>query len=334
MSDESFFREVNEEIRQDRTRAIWSRFGRWFIAAAVLLVLATAGLVAWREYRSSRADASGDRYLAALDLATDGEYDEALTAFGTLAKDGFGAYRDLARLRIGAVQQAKGDRAAAIATFDAVAGEGDAPQALRDMAAVRAAYLLVDTGSLDDVHARVERLSGDAEPLRYPAREALGLASWKAGKPDDARRFFEALRDDRGTPSGIALRGRVMLDLIAGGTEYVAPATAGDPATAGATLPAPDSPLMAPLGDLLSPPSPLPALTASAPAPAPDLSPDTAAGASVSPATTDVPAAPAPLAPAAPAPEASPAPTPPATPPAPATAAPAAQSPAPAAPQP
>ena len=256
MSDESFFREVNEEIRQDRTRAIWSRFGRWFIAGAVLVVLVTAGVVAWKEVRASRANASGDRYLAALDLASAGKFDEALKEFGSLGKDGFGAYPDLARMRIAAVQEAKGDKAAAVAAFDAVAGDGDAPQAFRDMAMVRAAYILVDTGSLDDVRKRVEPLSGDAEPLRYPAREVLGLASWKAGKPEEARRFFEELRDDRGTPSGIALRTRVMLELIAGGSEYVATPPAAAPAGQ-ETLPQPDSPLLAPLGDLLSPPSPL-----------------------------------------------------------------------------
>lgn len=254
MSDESFFREVNEEIRQDRTRAIWSRFGRWFIAAAVLAVLGTAGFVIWKEYRAGRAGASGDRYLAALDLASGGKFDEALREFGALGEDGFGAYPDLARMRIGAVQEAKGDRGAAVAAFDAVAADGDAPQPLRDMAAVRAAYILVDTGSLDDVRTRVERLSADAEPLRHPAREALGLASWKAGKPEDAKRFFEQLRDDRGTPSGIALRTRVMLELIAGGSEYVATTPAA--AAGSQPQPQPDSPLLAPLGDLLSPPSP------------------------------------------------------------------------------
>ncbi len=27
MTDDSFFREVNEEIRQDQARALWNRFG-------------------------------------------------------------------------------------------------------------------------------------------------------------------------------------------------------------------------------------------------------------------------------------------------------------------
>src|SRR4051812_32915031 len=136
MSDESFFREVNEEIRQDRTRQIWARYGRFIIALAVAAVLATAAYVAWREYSVSQANQSGDRYLAALDLASAAKPDEALSALDALAKDGYGAYRDLARMRAATLKEKQGAKADAVAAFDAVAGDAGAPRSIRDMAAV------------------------------------------------------------------------------------------------------------------------------------------------------------------------------------------------------
>ena len=45
MSDDSFIREVNEEIRQDRAKALWDRYGPAAIVVAVLVVLATAAWV-------------------------------------------------------------------------------------------------------------------------------------------------------------------------------------------------------------------------------------------------------------------------------------------------
>ena len=41
-----------------------------------------------------------------------------------------------------------------------------------DWRAVRAAYVLVDHGALSDVRSRVERLTGDSEALRFPARNS------------------------------------------------------------------------------------------------------------------------------------------------------------------
>ena len=62
MSDDSFIREVNEELRQDQFKSLWRRFGPIAIGAAVLLVLATAGYVGYERWTSSRANASGDAF--------------------------------------------------------------------------------------------------------------------------------------------------------------------------------------------------------------------------------------------------------------------------------
>jgi hypothetical protein len=315
MSDESFFREVNEEIRQDRTRQIWARYGRVIIALAVLAVVATAGYVAWREYSISQANQSGDRFISALDLAATGKPDEALAAFDVMASDGHGVYRDLARMRAATLREKQGAKADAVAAFDAVAGDSQAPKPIRDMAAIRAAYILVDTGSLDDVSQRVVQLSGDDQALRHPAREVLGLAAWKAGDADDAKRYFGQVRDDQGTPSGIAIRARLMLDLIEAGSRPIAVDASAAPApAAGNAAPATENAAPA----VVTPPAaPAAPSTEAAPAPAPS------APAAPSPDAAAPVAAPAPTPPAAPAPVET-------TPPAPAPAEPAAPAPAPA----
>ncbi|EAS50476.1 conserved hypothetical protein [Aurantimonas manganoxydans SI85-9A1] len=217
MSDDSFFREVSEELRQDRVKAIWTRFGTYILAAVILVVVITAAVVGWDRYQTAQANASGDAYLAALQLARDGKPDEAITALDALAADSYGAYPDLARMSIGGVYQAQGKFDEAVAAFDKVAADAGAPDALRDMAAVRAAYVLVDHGALSDVRSRVERLTGDSEALRFPAREAVALAAWKAEDTETATMLFQQLVDDPGAPNGIISRARLMLDLIAAG---------------------------------------------------------------------------------------------------------------------
>lgn len=217
MSDDSFFREVSEELRQDRVKAIWTRFGTYILASVILVVAITAAVVGWDRYQTAQANASGDAYLAALQLARDGKPDEAITALEALAADSYGAYPDLARMSIGGVYQAQGKFDEAVAAFDKVAADAGAPDALRDMAAVRAAYVLVDHGALSDVRSRVERLTGDSEALRFPAREAVALAAWKAEDTETATTLFQQLVDDPGAPNGIISRARLMLDLIAAG---------------------------------------------------------------------------------------------------------------------
>jgi hypothetical protein len=85
---------------------------------------------------------------------------------------------------------------------------------LRDVAKLRAAYILVDTGSYDDVAKRAETLSADGNPMRGSAREVLGLAAYKAGRTDDAVKLFQQNADDAAIPANLRQRANTMLDLM------------------------------------------------------------------------------------------------------------------------
>jgi hypothetical protein len=216
MSDDSFIREVNEEIRKDRAKALWDRYGPALIAAALLVVLGTAAYVGYRYWDELRANRSGDAYSQALVLADSGKNDDALAAFAQLEKDGYGAYPMLARMRAATVKADKGDVDAAVKDFDAVAADASIPTVLRDMAKLRAALLLVDNGSFAEVSSRVEALTADGNPLRHSAREALGLAAWKDGKNADALKLFDQIAADEAAPRNVRQRATMMAGLIRG----------------------------------------------------------------------------------------------------------------------
>jgi hypothetical protein len=212
--DDSFIREVNEELRSDQMRLIWKRFGRVLIGAAVLVVLGTIGKVGYDYWRDREASASGDQFLAALTLAREGKNEEALTALTNLEKDGFGAYPVLARMRAASLT-AETDVPGAIAAFSAIAKDTSVPQALRDAARLRAAYLLVDTGTYEQVSAEAEQLATPQDALRHSAREVLGLSAYKHEDYKRAKEWFEAILNDSEAPRNLANRAQMLLDLIA-----------------------------------------------------------------------------------------------------------------------
>ena len=216
MADDNFIREVNEEIRKEQVKAFWDRYGAALIAVAVLVVVGTGAYVGYRYWTETQANRSGDAYSQALALADSGKGEEALAAFTELEKDGYGAYPLLARMRAATVKADNGDIAGAVVDFDAVAVDNAIPAVLRDMARLRAAFLLVDHGSFADVSSRVEALTGDTNPLRHSAREALGLAAWKDGKKADALKLFDQIVADEAAPRGVRERATMMAGLIRG----------------------------------------------------------------------------------------------------------------------
>jgi hypothetical protein len=225
MSDDSFVKEVNDDLRTDQYKSLWDRYGIILVGAAVAVVLATAAFEGYKYWNAAQASKSGDLFLAALTQAKDLKQDEALKSLAELEQSGTGSYPVLARMRSATVLASKGDAKGAIAVFDAVAADTTVDAAVRDMARLRAALLLVDSGTYEDVAKRAELLTGDTNAMRHSAREALGLSAWKAGKMTEAKAFFQSIVDAQNTPRNLADRAALMLNVIAASGD--APAKSG-----------------------------------------------------------------------------------------------------------
>ena len=213
--DDSFIREVNDELRSDQVRLVWTRFRSVIIGIAVLIVLGTIGKVSYEYWDESSASASGDAFLSAMRLAGENKPDEALAALTALEKDGYGSYPLLARMRAATILQQKGDAAGAARAFSDIGKDTSVNEAVRDAAKLRAAYILVDTGAYADVSAEAEALAVPGNGMRHSAREVLGLAAYKAGDFAKAKDWFQQIADDQQAPSNVSNRAQIMLDLIA-----------------------------------------------------------------------------------------------------------------------
>ncbi|SIQ20629.1 hypothetical protein SAMN05880590_102572 [Rhizobium sp. RU35A] len=212
--NDSFIREVNEELRSEQISGVWRRFRYFIIGGAALIVVGTAAYRGYEYWHSHNASIYGDQFLAALNLAKD-KPDEALAALKTLEADGSGAYPVLARMRAATLLAQKGDVAAAVAAFNDVSKDKAVPDVMRDVAKLRAAFLLIDTGTYDQVSAEVEVMAVPGNALRNSAREALGLAAYKASDMAKAKQWFQDIAGDATAPRNVANRAQIMLDTIA-----------------------------------------------------------------------------------------------------------------------
>ncbi|MBF0679609.1 MAG: tetratricopeptide repeat protein [Devosia sp.] len=193
MSEENIFREVDEELRSERMRALWRRIAPFVIGAAIAIVALVAVNEGWRWYTNSQASRSSEELYAALDVGDD--LATAQTRLDQLAADGSGGYPVLAEFRKASVLAEAGDAAGAVAAYDALANSQSNVR-LRELALLQAGKILVDTGTLADVEARIGTIASDDNPMRRVARELIGLAHYKAGDFAAAQASFEAVLND------------------------------------------------------------------------------------------------------------------------------------------
>jgi hypothetical protein len=307
MSNETIFSEVDEELRRDRLRQIWRRFGPWVIAAAVAVVLAVAINEGWSWWQNSNAARSSDEFYAALDLADKGDVAGAEAALNAMATSSTGSYPLLARFRQASLLASEGKDAEAVAAYDALANAETLPR-IRELALVLAANVLVDSGDVAAVQQRVSGLVTPDNAMRNAAREAIGLAQYKAGDSNAALQTFQDVAADERVNRDLQSRMQVYIaTLISQGAMTAAMAAAQPPATAPTEIPG-NAPAEAPATTPAETPAPTPTEVPATPAPAETPATPPPAEVPTTPAPTEVPATPAPAeTPATPAPQETPA---------------------------
>lgn len=214
MSD--IFNEIDEEVRRDKIKELWDRYQAYIIAGAVLIVLLVAGWRLYEWWEAKKAAEAGTAFQAAMTLSAEGKHAEAEAAFAKIAEAGAQGYRDLSRLQA-AAELAQRDPKAAVAAFDALAADTRMPQAMRDLAALRSAALLIDSEPYENIRQRLEPLAAPDRPFRNSARELLALSAWRSGDKDAVRKWADMINADASAPPGMRQRVEILLALADNG---------------------------------------------------------------------------------------------------------------------
>ncbi len=205
------FNEVDEELKQDNAKQLWDRYGRYIAGVAVLIVLATAAHVGWKEYVQNRQEAYSEQFMAALSMSGDKKHTEAAAVLAQLSRDASGGYATLARFREAVERTAAGEASAAVDIYDAVADDGGVDTLYQGLAVLNAVLLRIDDGDPVKLTASLEPLAAPESPWRHTAGELIAVLALRSGDVAKAREGYRKLADDLKAPQGARARATEML---------------------------------------------------------------------------------------------------------------------------
>ena len=216
------FREVDEDIRQERYLKLWRRWRYWLLGVAAVALGGAVAYVVIDDARESARQAEGRQFAAALDAGRDSE---AADRFAALAAEASTGYAALARIAEADARARRGDVAGAVAAYDLMARDGRVPALYRDLAALLAAQRSIDRAPAAEIDQRLAPLVVGASPWRPLAAELSGIAALRAGDEGTARAVFAALVGDQAAPISQRQRAAELLTSLGGSLED---AQAGD----------------------------------------------------------------------------------------------------------
>tara|TARA_Y100001936_G_scaffold247655_1_gene293979 strand:+ start:45236 stop:45886 length:651 start_codon:yes stop_codon:yes gene_type:complete len=210
------FREIDEELRQERFEKLWQRYGKLVIGAAVAIVLAVAGYKAFEHYQTKQRETQSAQFAAASKLLAEGKKTDAAALFAALSRDGNQGYAVLSRFHQASIKAETGDLDGALTLYDEIAADNDVDKSLRDAAVIFSVSRQVDGGASEraKLDARLKPLMEEKGPWRHSANELSGLLALQAGDNVVAREMFTKIADDPDAPQNLRTRASQILAVI------------------------------------------------------------------------------------------------------------------------
>jgi hypothetical protein len=203
-------REVDEAVRNEEVVNAWRQYGKPLVAGVVLGLLAFGGYLFWQGRQEEALERQSEALVQAMDELTAGNIDVADRELAVIGdgEDSSPAARASANMLRAAIALEQGRTAAAVAFYDRVANDEDAPPPMRDASLVRLVSAGYDTMDKQQVIDRLQRLATPGNPWFGSAAELVAHAYLDQERPDLAGPLLVQIAKDEAVPDTIRARSR------------------------------------------------------------------------------------------------------------------------------
>ena len=213
-NEETAFREVDQELAEERQWEMFRKRGPVVVAGALAIVAGVAAWQFWNMRQTSIAEVQALEFNNAVELLAEDQTD-GRTALGAVAEEG-GGFGVLAQFHQAASFARGGERLRAIEIYRDIYGAGGVSKRVRELARLRASYL-----SLSDNREQVLKDLGDLPEsegaFAVYAREVAALAALGAEDYETSLSMFRQLSVDIAAPPALRQRAEDFAALAASG---------------------------------------------------------------------------------------------------------------------
>ncbi len=215
---DEFLEEVEQDIRQERFKQLWEKYGKQTSSALTAVLVVLAGYSLWGNYQNRELDRQSDYYIKAQSYLEQGETSKALAILKDMTS-GNKTYATFARFSEASIYSAPGEKqdlTKAIELYAGIAKDSKLDGIWRDTAQLQAISLSYeqDPKSEDKLLAELEILTQEGRPLRALALEQKGVILYLSGKKKEAAEAFVAALQTPEAPEGVKLRAQTMAQQI------------------------------------------------------------------------------------------------------------------------
>ena len=217
-TDETFLREVDEELRRDQMVGVWKQYGRLIVGAVVGGLLLFGAYLGWTAWSRSQAEAEALKLQGAYDAVAAGNAQAAAAPVDDLAANGKPGYQAIARMLQANRLLDAGKAKEAAAKFAEVAADTSLGQPLRDLATIRQTLIEYDALQPQAIIDRLRPLATKDSAWLGSAGEMTAVAYLRLNNATEARKMYKMIAENDNVPQPFRERASQAMATLDGGT--------------------------------------------------------------------------------------------------------------------
>ena len=210
---DDIFKEVDEELREERLTKIWKRIGPYVIGILSGTIIITSAVIGYREYDETQRQNWGVQFAEAMNLSEEGNWQESLDLFDTLTEKTNLGYKTLSLFQAASLYARNGNKEKALEIYQSLESEA-LDENFRDLATLMLIYLQFDNADPEILEKRIEKLASKGNPWYYNAVELKGFLFAKQKNKEKQIEIFNILSKDNKAPEGVRTRANDMLAIL------------------------------------------------------------------------------------------------------------------------
>ena len=208
------FQEIDDELRQDKASRLWKLYGKYVIAAAIIIVTSVGGYKFWQQKQLDDGEKASIAYEAALARSASGDFKGAIDQLNEKELGITPGYAALYQMQKANLAMKIKDFEAALITYKDIAENDDYPQSIKEWASFRHAAVRVEKQIDSNASADLDTLIATDSPWRFLAKETKAIKEIEIGNNSEAKAIFSELADDENAPERLRVRAAEFLQTL------------------------------------------------------------------------------------------------------------------------
>lgn len=214
-SEDAFILEVNEELKNEKIKQIWEKYGLFIIAVVTISLTAAISFETIKGWYNKKFQDISDAYSVAVVLQEQEKYDESnkiLQAVEEKADNHI--YAQLVQFQQANILLEQNKTDEAITILQNIINDEKSDKSLKEIAIIKIASYKLENATFEDIEALLKGMVEEKGNWTVIAQEILAMSAIKHKNLEKAKELYTSILTNPETPENIKNKAQDMLLLL------------------------------------------------------------------------------------------------------------------------